>query len=336
MIFMGKVTTKKERIYYYDLLRAIAIICVILCHVDVFFGTFDNDLKIILIPTFHHIALIGVPIFLMISGALVFNKKYDLSQFLKRRFTRIIYPFIFWMLLILIIGYFYFHWDVEHLWRIFVGDPGISWFFWMLIGVYLFIPIIDSFLEKYNLKGFEYFLLIWFITILLESVIQYSLFPNLNLSYFAGFIGFPVLGYYLDNKNFNLSNSQMFLISLMIFIGAWFIYCYSGNNNIDIINPLYLNFPTVFMGIGVFLLIKYADTLNLINNFGFIKKIVVSLSVCSYGMYYSHFIIISLLEQLNIHSFKLLPIVIVVVIFFSWLLPYIFSRIPYLKKFSGV
>ena len=92
--------TKKERIFYYDFLRAFAIIAVIICHVDLFFGPLTTPTKIIAQMTFHDIGRIGVPIFLMISGALLLNREYDLSDFLKRRFARIIYPFIFWIILI--------------------------------------------------------------------------------------------------------------------------------------------------------------------------------------------------------------------------------------------
>ena len=39
--------TKKERIFYYDFLRAFAIIAVIMCHVDIFFGSLTTPLQII-------------------------------------------------------------------------------------------------------------------------------------------------------------------------------------------------------------------------------------------------------------------------------------------------
>ena len=100
--------TKKERIFYYDALRAFAIIAVIICHVDHFFGPLTTPAQIIAKLTFHDIGDIGVPIFLMISGALLLNREYpSLADFLKRRFTRIIYPFIFWIILIL--GQLYLH-----------------------------------------------------------------------------------------------------------------------------------------------------------------------------------------------------------------------------------
>ena len=95
--------TKKERIFYYDFLRAFAIIAVIICHVDAFFGPLTNTTQIVAQMTFHDIGRIGVPIFFMISGALILNREYpSLKFFLKKRFVRIIYPFIFWIILILV------------------------------------------------------------------------------------------------------------------------------------------------------------------------------------------------------------------------------------------
>ena len=56
--------TKKERIFYYDFLRAFAIIAVIICHVDHFFGPLVGTTQIVAQMTFHDIGRIGVPIFL--------------------------------------------------------------------------------------------------------------------------------------------------------------------------------------------------------------------------------------------------------------------------------
>lgn len=176
--------TKKERIFYYDFLRAFAIIAVLICHVDFFFGSLDTPIKIISQMTFHDIGRIGVPIFLMISGALLLNRKYELGDFLKRRFARIIYPFIFWIILISA-QILYLNGSYTKVWNTFIGNPSITWYFWTLIGIYLFIPVINTFIEKYGLKGCEYFLAIWFATIILKTFSSYPLFPDFNLDYFA-------------------------------------------------------------------------------------------------------------------------------------------------------
>ena len=154
--------TKKERIFYYDFLRAFAIIAVIICHVEHFFGPLTTPSQIIAEMTFKDIGMIGVPIFLMISGALLLNREYpSLEKFLKKRFARIVYPFIFWIILIL--GQLYLHgYYPKFIWNVFIGEPSITWYFWILIGIYLFIPVLNSFIKDYEIKGAEYFLAIWF------------------------------------------------------------------------------------------------------------------------------------------------------------------------------
>ena len=171
----------KNRIFYYDFLRALAIIAVIMCHIDLFFGSYqDGIFKYIFHSMFHGTGLVGVPIFLMLTGALLLNKKYEIYSFLKRRFSRIMPPFIFWVILIMALGAFYFNWDKQHLFDFFVGNGSLTWYIWMLIGIYLFIPVVNSFFREYEFKGIEYFLAIWFLTIVLKTFHIWPYFRNMN------------------------------------------------------------------------------------------------------------------------------------------------------------
>lgn len=56
--------TKKQRIFYYDFLRAFAIIAVIICHVNYFFGPLNTLIEILGQLTFYNFGRMGVPIFL--------------------------------------------------------------------------------------------------------------------------------------------------------------------------------------------------------------------------------------------------------------------------------
>lgn len=77
----------------------------------------------------------------------------------------------------------------------------------MLVGIYLMLPILNSFVKEYKMKGVEYFLIIWLIIITLNTFKLYP-FYKVELSYFAGYIGYVVLGYYLANKKFKLSDKK--------------------------------------------------------------------------------------------------------------------------------
>ena len=80
-----------------------------------------------------------------------------------------------------------------------------------------------------------------------------------------------------------------------------------------------------------------ADKLNKFQSIknNFIGKSIVSLSVCSYGMYFSHVIVTKFLSYYNPHSHLMFPVMFIIIVFLSWLLPYIVSKIPHLKRFSG-
>ncbi len=329
--------TKKERIFYYDFLRAFAIIAVLICHVDFFFGPLNTPIKIIGQMTFHDIGRIGVPIFLMISGALLLNREYELGDFLKRRFARIIYPFIFWIILISA-QILYLNGSYTKVWNTFIGNPSITWYFWTLIGIYLFIPVINTFIEKYGLKGCEYFLVIWFATIILKTFSSYPLFPDFNLDYFAGYIGYPVLGYYLNNREFNLTDKRMCILGLITLILSLGVFVYLDYNNINYISKIYQNIPMVFMGAGMFVFIKYLDSITSFRHVkdNIIGKAIISISLCSYGMYFSHVIVLKFLAPFNPKSNLLFPVMFALTVFLSWLLPYVFSKIPYIKTFSGI
>ncbi len=328
---------KKERIFYYDALRAFAIIAVIICHVDHFFGPLTSTTQVVAQMAFHDIGRIGVPIFLMISGALLLNREYpDLGQFLKKRFARIIYPFIFWIILILCQLYYY-GYNTGFLWKVFIGEPSITWYFWVLIGIYLFLPVLNSFVKEYGDKGLEYFLAIWFIIMILKTFNSYPLWSYFDLSYFAGYVGYPVLGYYLANKKFKMSDAKVCLLGFVTLLISLSVFVYLNYQSSNMISLIYQNVPIVFMGAGLFLFIQYLDKLNRFDSIknNFIGKIILSLSLYSYGMYFSHVLVVKYLSYHNPQSHLMFPVMFVGIIFLSWLLPYILSKIPYLKIFSG-
>jgi surface polysaccharide O-acyltransferase-like enzyme len=314
----------------------IAILAVILCHVDSFYPYVTTSLKLAIPYFLTELGRIGVPLFLMISGALLLNREYpSLEKFLKKRFARIIYPFIFWIILIL--GQLYYHgYNSKFIWNVFIGEPSITWYFWILIGIYLFIPVLNSFIKDYNIKGAEYFLAVWLFTMILKTFNAYPLWHYFNLDMFASFIGYPVLGYWLANKDFKLDDKKLCILGLIMLIISLAVFVYLGYTKVSLIR--YENLPNMMMGVGLFLFIMCLDRLNKFKSIkdNFIGKAILSLSVCSYGMYFSHTIVVKELSYHNPGSNILFPLMFVLIVFLSWLLPYMLSKIPYVKTFSGV
>ena len=72
------------------------------------------------------------------------------------------------------------------------------------------------------------------------------------------------------------------------------------------------------------------------------SKIIYSLSVCSYGMYLVHYFVVYGIRWVSNSMFPIytakpviMPLVWIIVVFFSWLIIYVLSKIPYLKEVSG-
>lgn len=352
----------RNRIFYLDEIRALAIILVILCHVLREYckirpvGSPGWCFSAILID----IGVMGVPLFLMISGSLLLNRDYELADFLKRRFTRILIPFIFWALILPIYKIFIYPTSPTLTNYISLFLDGQYWFIWMLIGVYLFLPIINAFIQKYKIKGVEYFLVIWIVTLFLNTFGLYP-FHNLELSYFAGYLGYLVLGYYLTAKEFKLSDKQMIWLGILLLvvftaINMHFTLTHGKVGAISESALKYYHYKTLVVALqsaGLFLIFEYfakysSNCKNIINKvYSFFKdtamsKIIYSISVCSYGIFLTHYFFVYGFRWIDKNIFpiysetvKYLPIALILVVFLSWVLIYILSKIPHLKEISG-
>ena len=109
-----------------------------------------------------------------------------------------------------------------------------------------------------------------------------------------------------------------------------------------------MSFSIILQGVGAFLTIKYIAkyakfnpnaAISRIHNYienGWLGKMLVSISVCSYGMYFVHHIIFCFLKEfLKPHSLKLIPVLFIIMVVFSWLIVLALSKIPYLDQISG-
>lgn len=296
---------------------------------------------------------LGVPLFFMISGALLLNKIYEPISFLKRRYTRIFIPFFFWIAVavlyrIFLMGYGHSFYDIINI----IFDEGYVWYIWTLAGIYLFIPVINPFINKFQLKGAEYYLIIWLITFVF-STLSFKPF-RFDLTYFTRFFGYLILGWYLTNKEFKASDKSIMTAGLLIFIISTIISLYILENQIDLGN-LYFTPIQVFQASGIFLFIKYSAKIAESGSGSLTEKIyygikesklgklILSLSLCSYGIYLTHYMFIWIFFIYNdtYHFFSKdpfiwIPATILFVLIGSWLLIWIFSKIPYLKKVSGI
>ena len=180
-----KMLNTKNRIIYLDILRGLAIILILFWHVSNNFPTNLTNWKCSI--SFLALARIGIPLFLMISGALILNRKNsNIKDFFKKKIKRLFIPYILWVIIYFALGltlihdmYGLYYYDtpaslsIEYFCSVLFSLSAFSsilWFIWCIFGFYLAVHILDSFIRDYELKGLEYILIIAFICAIIPTL----------------------------------------------------------------------------------------------------------------------------------------------------------------------
>ena len=123
-----------------------------------------------------------VPLFIVASSYLQFPLHYSSGEFCRRRAVRILIPFAVWSLI------YAFVWgepvyNLKNLLLNFNYAAGHLWFVYMLIGVYLLMPILSPWAEKVGKKELQVYLGIWLFTTLLPLIRDWVSTDSLAITY---------------------------------------------------------------------------------------------------------------------------------------------------------
>ena len=348
---------EKKRLEYIDFLKFLAIFAIVALHVfQVWKG--GPQIKHIDIYAFSQITRFGVPLFIMISGALLLNRDIEIKSFLKRRTSRLIYPFIFFFILTYIFAHLT-NMGVSQVSNIFA----FKWYFWMILGVYFSIPIINKFIQNSTMEEIEYFIIMIFAAaIFYQTTYHFKIEMFLDLNLFLSPLGYLVLGYYLSKKDFGISTNKMVSIALILFIVTTLV---KFGGQIHVL-PLLENFEAAksamlssYLDLGitellqtsaVFVLGKYIyectqglylPVKNLLQT-TVISKSVLSISRASYGIYLINTIptvffhnTIKHMHLTGTEVFLAIICLSIIVFIVSWIIIVLLSKIPYINKLSG-
>lgn len=234
---------KKERIIYLDILRVLAIFMVLLMHAgDPYL--WDPATKTFGAECSFYCALLRpcVPLFIIMSSILLLPLKSDPASFFKRRFTRVLVPFLLWSIIYVFLptpgkivfggpenaftdsGMNVYAYNLMMIPFSFTGTNVHFWFIYTIIGLYLFMPIISPWIQQASKKTLLSFLMIWSVTLFFPYIRLW--FPQLQgecdwndfgmLYYFSGYLGYIVLGFFLHKYN-TLSRVKSTLLGLLLF-----------------------------------------------------------------------------------------------------------------------
>lgn len=338
---------RENRIFYLDELRAIAILCVIFAHTIQNFPTNMDYLTSPTLLSYLTVARMGVILFFMISGALLIGREYNLSDFLKRRFARVLIPTIFWQIIgylsvLIFIGFTY-----DNLVQASV-QVGFPWFVCAILGIYFVIPIFNSFIKEYGIKGAEYFLIIWVFLVILTNM-------QLNETYYIDFIfnnvgiyiGYAVLGYYLANKEFNVYSFPMVVICSVLFIISLALNSYYAFNFSHV---FYIESYSIIVQCALlFLILRYMSklakfrpkfVLSKLHSFvqnSFIGSFIYYLSIFSFTIYLMHgFIVNAIIKYMPVTQFSMIPAIFLLIAVISIVIAAVLSKMPIISKLCGI
>lgn len=320
-----------ERIVFLDWLRVIACFMVILVHsIEPFYlggpeGTYIASWGDAFWTTLFDSALRpAVPLFVLASSYLLFPLKTDTPTFFRRRFGRVLIPFIVWSLLYALIPMygmsegFSLGDNFKNLAFNFMMHSGHLWFVYMLIGVYLLMPLLSPWIEKVSKKEEKAFLYLWAFTTVLPLLrpLAQSVTGSANLMgecpwnefgafyYVSGFIGYLVLGHYIRKYAGEVSWGR----TLAYAVPFWAVgYAVTAGGFWEIM-PRELGFPLSapyqtavdmettwsFCTFGVMMqTVAYFLVIRKITASGWVyQHIVLPVSKLSYGMYLMHMFVL--------------------------------------------
>lgn len=286
-----------------------------------------------------------VPAFVMISGALLLGREINLFAFLQKRFLRVWVPFTVWIVI-----YIAYHNIFEHnpisLKNAFFGylsggngQYGHLWFVYMILGLYLFTPIINFFILKATDLELVYLITLCFISTTLFMFLKefFKLNIFLDISNFGSYLGYFVAGYYFKNKQFAIGKYGYLAIFIFAYlatvVGTYWISSQKGQYHryfYDYFSP-----NTVLMTFSIFMFFKTAI------NHDFLPKIMEPLDKASFGIYLVHLLIINILSRKFQINWAWQPPVIGIVIhalitlWLSFILVWLISKLPFGKWLVG-
>lgn len=365
----------EDRILWMDTMRTLACFLVIMAHVIVpyfMLPPLDSASPSFQWSSFYAtLVRIAVPLFFMISGALILPVSQSTGTFLKKRFSRVVIPFLLWSLL-----YTIFPWSYETLtgnsfktlypYSRIVPDLetairnvllipvnfnlGIHlWFIYVLLGLYLFAPIISPWVAKAGKRQFHYFLGLWSFTLFLPYLklcwpdmmgkCSWNDYPAFH--YFSGYLGYMLLGVYF-RKFYTASFTRTLAWAIPCFIaGFYFTLYYYRISTIETQAPngTFINFCSINVAVMTASFFAIIQTLPQRNFPSIFKRSITEFSKTSFGVFLFHYLLVGVFYNnfmwLNISPLLKIPFLSLLLCLVGYLVIKIISFIPGNKYITG-
>lgn len=339
------------RVIYLDIIKIFAIILVIFnhSHWGIYgYNVFGTSIHMLLFD----LCKIAVPLFVMVSGALILGKESNHRDMITKRIFRVFVPLVIVTLICVLVYGGSFKGFIAAIFTNYTLNypPYWLWYLYLLMALYIMTPFLQKMLKNFDEMDYRYFILMFVLFVSFLNMLPFlnNLFLGANLKVNDAFlytlfpvgIGYYVAGYYLSKKEItskmNKINIIGFILSLLLGTVLLIYGMFKGFSLDEIVNYSFITVavPAIFG----FMIFKYYFSKPLKHEK--LSKIIVNVSNCVFGVYLFHTFFIEFLQNTpfiimiaNIDKFLAVfildAIVFIGLTFIIWLL----RKLPYVKKF---
>jgi len=292
-----------------------------------------------------------VPLFFMLSGYLLLDKSETLGNFFAKRINKVLVPLVVWSIFYILWKRYYENGEPLSFYSFYslLLTPAYYhlWFFYAIIGLYLYVPILRIFVQNSKITILYYFIVLWFFAVSIIPFIEKETHVNsiIDLKMISGYVGYLVIGHVLGKIKINkkilmLSFLVAFLSFLVTIIATYFFTAQNGGIFYDYFYE-YLSPNIILMSVAVFILLKYiSEEFSVFENYT-VRKVIQTLSSASLGTYLVHTMVIFVLQKGDL-GFTLspfstaaiysVPLTAITTFFLSFLIIFVLQKIPLLNK----
>ena len=329
--------TSENRLVWCDTVRLLAFFMLLCCHAaDPFYaaaayassGTSTHPEMVEWAIRWGSLVRPCVPLFVMLTGVLSLPVKSSMESFYQKRIPRVLFPFLIWSVLYYLTPWFtgllgldnsivikLFSWAETDSQALSDGLVNVAripyafsfiachmWYIYMLIGLYLYLPIFSAWVERATRRQKEIILGLWalstFLPYFTEYISKYAFgtceWNSFGLFYyFAGFNGYMLLGHYIQHY-VNWSWTKTLSVALPLLL-AGFLITYNGYSyimNLPDKTPEQVelfwtyNTPNVAMMTLACFLLVYRIRITADSR---LAKWLAHLTTCGFGVYMIHY-----------------------------------------------
>jgi surface polysaccharide O-acyltransferase-like enzyme len=279
------------------LLRALACFMVVMLHAsELLLGSFSP--RWLAAISYDAFLRSCVPIFLMLSGFLLLDKEEDIFLFYRKRFVRVVVPYLFYAVLYLAVAGVPLLTMPTRLMRGSVAPH--MWYIYELIGIYAFLPFFRKVFIHSKTRERLFFVAAWAVFGLLYPLLRTllgwktDLVAVYHLASFTGYAGYVFLGACLKPVTMRSAKIALavYVASSLCILVLTAVFSYDAQKFL----PYFIENLSPFVCLAacsLFVLLKDVRP-------GRLYSVVLAVSDCSYGIYLLHLMLLLWFARLGI------------------------------------